>query len=359
MGAEFFFLAWFIVTFIGFCLNWHDTGYALQRIAEFRWIFVFYVMVEIIKDIQPDERIRNFLFYFAAFISLANLLIFSVDYPLWNGMRYGYGEDYIRAGGFFGNPMTFAHSFVLLLSLLIGLILLNWEKWKPTFRRLAVAVLLLCVASLLLTFTRGVWLGFAVAMSLGIFLWRPKHLPVLLFSFLICFGLLYRGSDLFKNRLQNTVSEAAGASERKILWKAHLQIFLENPVFGAGYGQNTKQLPRVYAETNIPPETLVSHAHNQYLHLAAGTGILGLVAYLLIWLFFLWTNAMLWRDLTLDSWDKGAALGLLMAQIAFLVGGLTESNFEHSKVRFMVMLVWAYVIYLAGKYKKLKLIRGV
>jgi O-antigen ligase len=81
-----------------------------------------------------------------------------------------------------------------------------------------------------------------------------------------------------------------GASERKMIWAGHFQIFKENPIFGAGYGQNTKALPRVYLEMGAPPDTLVSHAHNQYLHLAAGTGILGLLSYLLIWFFFLKLN---------------------------------------------------------------------
>jgi O-antigen ligase len=140
-----------------------------------------------------------------------------------------------------------------------------------------------------------------------------------------------------------------------MIWAGHFQIFKENPIFGAGYGQNTKALPRVYLEMGAPPDTLVSHAHNQYLHLAAGTGILGLLSYLLIWFFFLKLNLTIWAQRHLSPWDRGAAWGLLVGQLSFLIAGLTEANFEHSKVRFMVMLSWAYVIFLANKYKLLKL----
>jgi O-antigen ligase len=355
VGVEYYFLAWFVVSIIGFLLNWNDTSYALQRILEFRWILILYVMFEILNDIRPDERIKKFFFGFSFFIALTNLAIYFTDIPELNSMRYGYRDHLVRAGGFYADPMTFAHLFVLWFSFLLGLCLFCAKEWQEKFRKWAFLTMGLCLLSLILTFTRGVLIGFGLSLFFGIFIWKPKYLGRVLIAILLSCGGLYLLTDSFKTRFDQTVSEAMGASERKMIWAGHFQIFKENPIFGAGYGQNTKALPRVYLEMGAPPDTLVSHAHNQYLHLAAGTGILGLLSYLLIWFFFLKLNLTIWAQRHLSPWDRGAAWGLLVGQLSFLIAGLTEANFEHSKVRFMVMLSWAYVIFLANKYKLLKL----
>lgn len=350
MGLEKIWAIWWLIAIMGFLLNWQDSGYAFERILEFRWILILYVLFQVLTMILPDQKSLRFLIPMGLLISGVNLFLFFAEIDFLSPWRYGFGEM-VRAGGFFANPMTFAHSFSVFTCFLLGLFIVDSGNWKKQDQILMALVLLFSLVGLYFTYTRGVWIGFAVGVFVGLLMWRLKALVAVVLVSLVGFTGLYHSSDLFRFRVDRTLSEIQGESERKVIWKAHGIIFLENPIFGAGYGQNTKQLAEVYERISAPKSTLISHAHNQYLHLAAGTGALGLICYLIVWGFFLGKSFLLWRHPKIVSWDRGVILGLIMGQVSFLIAGLTEANFEHSKVRFMVMLAWAYVIYLAGKYQ--------
>jgi O-antigen ligase len=353
-GLEKTWAIWVLIVIIGFLLNPFEPAYALTRVVEFKWVAILYVLIEVFQVMKPSRRSLNFILGFIFFIGFVNLFLYYADWDVLSSMRYGSEKDgFLRAGGFFTSPMTFAHSFVLFLCFLLGLFLIDQKNWRPKQRLFAVLTLAVASLGLYLTYTRGVWFGFIIALVLGLFFWRPRYSFFCLVIFSLTAGALYLGSTDFRWRMRVTFNEAQGESERKLIWKSHFLIFKENPVFGLGYGQNTRQLPKYYERLNVPKETLVSHAHNQYLHLAAGTGILGLLAYLTMWFYFLLQTWKLWKSNHVDSWDRGVAFGFLLAQGSFLIAGMTEANFEHSKVRFALMLMWAYTIYLAKKYSLL------
>jgi len=354
VGLELVFGIWVLVVAIGFLLHPEDPSYALTRIVEFKWVLILYVMFEVMQVAQPGRRIFLLVFLLGLVISSLSLFLYFADFPIFQPWRYGFGpQELLRVGGLFTNPMTFAHSFVVFFCFLLGLALFDYQSWTGGQKILAGVTLLLAVWALYLSFTRGVWIGLCLALIFGVAFWKPRHLASIILAFVVGIGSLYHFSGEFRSRVNRTIGEMNGASERKDIWRAHLEVFRENPIFGAGYGQNSRDLPRVYEKLGIDPHTLVSHAHNQYLHLAAGTGILGLLCYLVIWFFFLRQCFMLWKHQQLDRWDRGVVWGITVGLIAFLIGGLTEANFEHSKVRFMVMLAWAYVIYLSRKYQEI------
>ncbi len=349
MGLEKTWAAWVLIVAVGFALHPFELDYALTRIVEFKWVLILYVLIEVFQLFRPSRRSLNFILGFIFFVGACNLFFYFVDWDVISQLRYGAGA-FLRAGGFFANPMTFAHSFVLFLCFLLGLFLMDQKNWKPAQKFFALLTLIVASMGLFLTYTRGVWIGFVVGLVFGLFLWRPRYSLLCLLIFAATGAGLYKTSSEFKWRVDSTMAEAQGESERKVIWKTHLLIFEENPIFGLGYGQNTRQLPKYYERLGVPNTTLVSHAHNEYLHLAAGTGVLGLLVYLMVWSYFLLQGWRVWKHPAVDSWDRGAVFGFLLGQGTFLVAGLTEANFEHSKVRFAVMLIWAYTIVLAKKY---------
>ncbi len=354
-GLEKAWIAWVVIVIIGFILNPFDLAYALTRIIEFKWVLILYILIEVFQIMKPSRRSLNFVLGFIFFIGFVNLFLYLTNWEILHEFRYG-GDiigDIRRAGGFFVNPMTFAHSFVLFLCFLLGIFLFDQKNWSKKQRLFAVVTLLIASCGLYFTFTRGVWIGFIIALMLGLLLWRPRYALACLTVFVLTVSALHFGSAEFRWRVGSTISEAQGESERKLIWKSHFLIFRENPIFGLGYGQNTRELPKYYERLNVPKTTLVSHAHNEYLHLAAGTGILGLIVYLVIWYFFLLQAWKIWKFESADLWDRGVAFGFLLGQGTFLIAGLTEANFEHSKVRFAVMLIWAYTVYLAKKHSLL------
>lgn len=358
-GLEKAWMVWILICILGFSFNWMSAAYAVERIIEFRWILVLYVMIGSLICLNPSEKYWKWLIGWFLVIGLGNLIIYFLDLPILQNLRYGSDNGIlVRAGGFFGDPMTFSHSFVLLILFCVGL--LFWGRRNFSKSQIALTALACALGGfgLFLTYTRGVWIGCVAALTIFLFFTRP--VVALVFSVVVSlsFWIFYNHTSEYSDshsRISQTLKEIKGQSERKVIWKTHFEIFKDYPILGAGYGQNSKLVPQYYARDGVPSDTLVSHAHNQYLHLAAGTGILGIFCYLFIWHFFFRNLIRLWKRVDLDSWDRGAVAGLIMGQIAFCVGSLTEANFERSKVRFMVMLIWAYGIYLANKYQILTL----
>ena len=355
-GLEKIFVFWIVIAILGFVTHPMDIDYALTRVIEFKWILIMYVMIEIINLLRPSRlNLLNIFLGFMFFVSSTSLLIYFVKSPLWQFLRYGDKPgDVLRIGGFFANPMTYAHSFVIYLCLLLGLILFDFKNWSLKQKVISVIIFAGSFASFFLSMTRGVWVGFFIA-AVSIFLLLKPKLTILSLVVMTAFITVNfdRLPKPIRSRVTNGVRDVVGKSERKIIWQANWMIFKSSPLIGVGYGQNTKMLPEIYKQMGVEEGVLVSHAHNQYLHLASGTGLLGLICYLSIWFFFYFLLWKIWKLRThgsVDSWDLGVVVGLFMAQVTFMIGSLTEANFEHSKVRFVVMLMWAYIVYLGNKY---------
>jgi putative inorganic carbon (HCO3(-)) transporter len=257
--------------------------------------------------------------------------------------RFLWEEADDRLGGAFADPMTFAHSFGQFFVFLFGILVFMWQelqKKQKAFLLTTIIVLGLCV---LFTFTRGVWIGCAVACLVvaGMFSWR------LLLGFsaagAVGLGLLISFWTAFRERILFVLNSSNNYDSQRIaLWKANWAMVQDYPILGTGYGVNSQRLGEYFERLGYPADQFKSHAHNEYLHLWAGTGTLGLLCYLFFVGFLLTQTWLSFKKF--QSWEKAVMAGCMAAQVEFLVSGFTESNFERSKVRFVAMMVWALVL---------------
>jgi O-antigen ligase len=67
--------------------------------------------------------------------------------------------------------------------------------------------------------------------------------------------------------------------DRFYMWVGAIEVFLENPLIGAGTGG----YPSALKEIRPPDDPVVAHPHNNILHMAASYGSIGVLAFL--WLF--------------------------------------------------------------------------
>lgn len=103
MGLERWWIAWVVIVVLGFALHWTDSSYALERIIEFKWILIFYVLFQVLLELKPDRRILSFLLYFILTVSLMTLFLYFADWDVLAPWRYGV-SDFVRAGGFLLTP---------------------------------------------------------------------------------------------------------------------------------------------------------------------------------------------------------------------------------------------------------------
>ena len=114
------------------------------------------------------------------------------------------------------------------------------------------------------------------------------------------------------------------------MWRRH-------PVLGVGPGE----VKREYASYALPEavKKRTSHVHNTPLQILIERGVLGLAAWLWIWVAFIAKGIGLLRRLPEDAArERALVVGSMAAIVGFLVAGLSEYNFGDSEV---VMVAWA------------------
>jgi len=237
-----------------------------------------------------------------------------------------------RISGPSSHVMTFSG---LLLPLSLMFLLLWWRERKPLF----LIVTLLSTLTLLLTFTRSVWLGWAAAVLALLMLTRtqiryyavPALLLFITFLPLSLFGRLISTFDM---------SQSSNFDRIRML-QAGVEMIKDHPLLGVGPA-NVKEVYALYKKHDAP-RPRPPHLHNNVVQLWAERGILGLAAYLVFLVLFLRQCAVAWN--TNRTW---AEIGVAIA-VSLTIAGLFEFNFGDTEVFYLTLNLFALVIaYLEG-----------
>jgi putative inorganic carbon (HCO3(-)) transporter len=258
---------------------------------------------------------------------------------------------YFRAFGSFGQPNPFGAfmgmSLPLALGALIGALSMAQRAggvWLWRAGALGAAAALIGVG-LLVSWSRGAWLGFGAALT-ALVLLTPRRFGRALIIAVSCAGLvalamlsnvvpsalLARFSDFaqdltgFQDVRGVPINDANYATvERLAHWQAALSMADESPFFGVGFGGYEVAYAR-HALVNW--QLALGHAHNYYLNVLAETGAVGLAAYIGMWLGL---AALGWRARRLqDAFQRGVGVGVLSAWAHIAVHSLFDKLFVNN-----------------------------
>ncbi len=232
-----------------------------------------------------------------------------------------------RITGPSSHVMTFSG---LLLPLSLMFLVLWWYRRKPLF----LIVTLISTITLLLTFTRSVWLGWSVAVFTLLMLTRSRlrfyALPaLLLFLSFLPMAQFSRLMSVFDMRQSSNF-------DRIRMLEAGVEIIKDYPILGVGPA-NVKEIYALYKKHDAP-RARPPHLHNNVVQLWAERGILGLAAYILLLTFFLRHCAKVWK--TNRMW---ARIGVAVTA-GLTVAGLFEFNFGDTEVFYLTLNLFALVI---------------
>lgn len=283
-------------------------------------------------------------------------------------------DRFYRAFGTFQQPNPFGGfmgiSAALAIGALIGSAIGHFIDFRNGNRRSSrewLWLIFLLFASLttglalIMSWSRGAWLGFAAGLLVLVFFLPRKRwqgvilVAVGLFAVIFLVGLnivpasitgrlLTIGEDfqLGDVRGELVTIENFAVIERLAHWQAGLDMARENLLLGVGFG-NYQVAYEEYGLLNwIHP---LGHAHNYYINILAETGILGGTIYLFLWVIIFAQAIMLLRRL---QWpERGLALGLLTAWTALTVHHFFDKLYVNNLyLYFGVMLALQQIIYL-------------
>ncbi len=294
-------------------------------------------------------------------------------------------ERFYRAYGTFEQPNPFGGFLGMMLPVAAGLLLGALWPWlcgvwaalrtqRPISLRRVFPALLdrnllkvvalgllvgLLLAGLLASWSRGAWLGVAAAAAVmvvalprrwwvGALLAAAAGVGVLA---AVQFGLvpaavLARLTDFagftgaFDVRGVDINDANYAVLERLAHWQAAREMARAHFWTGIGFGNYEPVYP-IYRLLNW--EAPLGHAHNVYLNLLAETGIIGLSAYVALWVVIIWRTWRLTRQAT-DPWHRGLGIGLMGSwahlTVHQLVDKLTVANLHlHMGVLLAVLTI--------------------
>ena len=257
---------------------------------------------------------------------------------------------YMRAYGTFEQPNPYGGYLGLTLPVAAG-ILAAWvlpSAGRVTGRWLAGAAAAGVVMSvaLIMSWSRGAWLGVAAALAgmATAVVSRSGRVAAIALVLVVVLGyvvlvggvglpptLAQRFSDFlpYVNLTDVRGMEVTDANfavlERMAHWQAALGMWTGNPWLGVGAGNYEV----AYASYALPLWPLaLGHAHNYYLNIAAEAGVLGLGAYLVLWaaaLFGAWHATR-----RASAWSQAVSLGILGSVIHLSVHNFFDNLFVHS-----------------------------
>lgn len=326
-------------------------GRSVAEVVEFaKWMSFFYLALYCLTSVRRLKvAVGLTILCLALYPALGSIRAFSAGAVKFAGRA--------EWQGFFGNPNALSASLVLFMPLAVVL----WRRAERTWLQgLWGGSVLLMLVAILRSGSRSGFLALIVVLVWTVWSSRDR-LRALAVAGLGVLALLATAPEDMRDRLAtvgyrmsgqtvpSAQSQAAGSTESRLeIWKTGMQVFLDHPLVGTGPGTFGEAHTR-YQESEFQGWTgsrARRDAHNAFVRMAAETGLLGLLPFVVL---FVVTYRMGMRDarrLEYRSAGNSELAQLLRAALvglsAFLVSNLFNT-FVNLWLLYMVLGVIAVI----------------
>ncbi|MBD2139400.1 putative bicarbonate transporter, IctB family [Anabaena sp. FACHB-1237] len=260
-----------------------------------------------------------------------------------------------RVYSYLGNPNLLAG--YLLPAVVLSLVaIFAWQSWIK--KGLALTMFVVNAACLILTFSRGGWIGlllsvFAVLVLLvywwGVQMptfWRVWSLPILLGGVVAILVLAVLFIEPVQVRVVSIFADRQDSSNnfRRNVWDAVFEMIRDRPIIGIGPGHNT--FNKVYPLYQHPRFTALS-AYSVFLEVIVEMGFVGFLCFL--WLIIVTVNTGLMEIRPLRE-SRNAEGFWLIGAIAAIIGMLGHGMVDTVWYRPEVNTVWWLLVALVASY---------
>ncbi|MBN1196112.1 MAG: O-antigen ligase family protein [Candidatus Aminicenantes bacterium] len=296
----------------------------LTSLADNRELLVFLLIPVFQKMLCSPRRLR---------ICLSIVLIsavFSALLGIAMAARSGISLDH-RLRGLTSHWMTWSG---LLMMVFVFFSVWIMQPGETLLRRrgLIAAALLVILTAILLSLTRSMWVGTAVAMILYIVARRPRILLAMTPLMVVIWMLLpHSVSDRIRS-----VADPSDPTNRDRIHMVYTgwRIFLDHPLTGSG--PDTIKL--IYSDYRHPDAKQDNpHLHNNFLHILAERGLPAALVLVMFFVSLLLSLLQLRRHG--GALQRRTATAALFVGVAFLVSGLFEYNWGDTEIQFLFMFI--------------------
>ncbi|MFN8577130.1 MAG: O-antigen ligase family protein [Candidatus Sericytochromatia bacterium] len=262
-------------------------------------------------DIKDKTKLLSYSILSSGFIvSLFAIISFFINY--YNTLTFE------LASSPFGRTNDLGAYMLLIFSLALSNFLYeNDEYLEKAFYAL---VSIFSSFTIVLTFSRGIWLSAVISLALILILGRKILKRNLIYLGIVgIIGLIpiIINWEAIVTRflsIQNIFNNAENSIEwRKSLIESTFNIFLDNPVIGTGLNS----FPFVFSYYQQKAGYYSINPHNYYLQLLAETGVMGFFSFMILVLSILYMSFKAFKNS--ENIFRGIALGLLVGILSSLI----------------------------------------
>lgn len=295
--------------------------------------------------------LKNFLkLLFFAFTVFSVLGIFSLFVKKYTVYFFSYLDIYrgpvFAAFNYAHNATASAYAVVCLIALTFYL-----KEQRRSYKIMYFFILLFCLVSLVLTKSRGSWLGFLAGFLIILWIYLSSFKKfIIICSILLSMAIaLVYFSGYYKEIFRLFNPNEPNINNRLALWKGAWSYFLRSPIFGIGFGRyndagptdlnfyGIKGFVSYYIGQNYRFST--AHAHNSYLQFLAETGIVGLGLLITFWVSCFMKILKFYKNAT-DVFSKQVFLSGIGMIVCLFILAFTENYFSATTV---IILISSYL----------------
>ena len=288
----------------------------------------------IINTIETKEQLYGLLRVFvisAALVALYGVCQYVFGWTTTNAWidEEMFEDDTMRVFSTLGNPNVLGE--FLLLALPVSVVFMLKDAWKHASKYIYALVFLLLFLCLILTQSRGCWIGFMISAVIFVTFyegrwWSLIPLVVLLLPLFIPDTIVDRFSSVGD-------MEDSSTSYRVYIWLATLGMLKTYWIGGIGMGEAAFHEVYPFYSYNA---VIAPHSHNTFLQLTVEAGIVALIVFIALNAIFLKKLHGVYRLDDKKSLNSTTALAIG----AGIVGFLVQSMFDYTFYNYRVMCIF-------------------
>lgn len=347
-----FFTATFaaLVFFAGFVS--HSTGSIAPALLFLCLLSIYFVVSCCIRSEKWIGKIVASLMLSAAIVALYGIVQYAfgtfgvnawLDSDLFEGIAG-------RAASTLENPNMLGEYLILLIPIAFASFIIG-NKGAVSSRKLSFLCLASMVMCLILTWSRGAWLGFMFSMVIFLLIWNKRSMWLFALGVMALPILPVVLPDSIINRFTSIGNLAdSSTSYRVSIWRAAVHMLEDYFFSGIGIGEAAWY--ELYPDYTLAGIEAAPHSHNLFLQIAIEQGIFGLIVFLTILFLLLRISFKLFMRCgnlkSLVSKKDSTVIRLTVAApicglAAVLLQGLTDYSWYNYRVYFIFWLVLALI----------------
>ncbi len=290
------------------------------------YLVIFYLTIHTVQTRSHLRQVIYVMMGMAAFLSLFGWFkLFGANpFPWWDYADLSQNADRMTAT--FGNPDHLAGYMEMALLLISGLTFTGFRYLKSS---VMICLIFFMIVSLLLSLSRGAWIGAFAGFSLMLTILTTNHyfkkrrrIAAVCGGVLIVMLIILSNTPVVERLLTfKQKADMPSFSGRVLVWGGIVDMIQDYPLIGAGPGT----FATIFTQYQPPGQKAhYSMGHNDYLHSTAEVGI-PLIP-IMVWMMIGFYKRGLHKLKNRSRLVRGATLGGMAGVTAILVHGIGDFN---------------------------------